>query len=265
MNTSATRTRNRNLTGVTHALATWNTRHPWLWAVALGLGGTILTIAAVAFSQVRSLTETEAAFVQALVIGVSALVGLAIMGRTKPSLAEYGFLRPRRLADTLWLLPLAVLPLIVLLTTEQTVTAGPALGWIVLAAAVGLNEEIWFRGLLQSALRRLGSRKAVVGGSAIFGVLHLTNLLSGAPLLDSLLQFAFACLVGLVLAELVEITGSLWIGIVWHCIYDAIAFSSSDVQTVAAQVGTVVMAVLMAAYAVWLWRLLPGGARHRES
>lgn len=108
-----------------------------------------------------------------------------------------------------------------------------------------------------ATLRRLGTRKAIIGGSAIFGALHLTNFFAGRPPLYLGLQFAFACLVGLVLAELVAITGSLWIGIVWHFVYDLAAFSTGDELTTAALVGAGTTTAVLAAYAVWLWRRLP--------
>ncbi|WP_051215385.1 CPBP family intramembrane glutamic endopeptidase [Granulicoccus phenolivorans] len=242
-------------------LATWDTKHPWLWAIALAFGGTLLTAFGVGFTQTRQLDQPAATYTQAGFVALSALVGLLIMWRTRPTLAQYGFRRPRELDRTLWLLPLAVIPVILVATTGLRVTPAQALAYLALAVAVGTNEEIWFRGLQLAALRGLGERPAIIGGSALFGAMHLTNFFAGSPPLHLGLQFAFACLVGLVLAEIVAITGSLWIGIAWHLVYDLVAWSAVDTYAPTALAGLAVMTVVLAGYAVWLWRRLPAPAR----
>lgn len=239
-------------------LATWHTRHPWWWAIAVALGGAVMTVAGTAFSQIRQLDPVAATFTQAVFVGLSAVVGLLVMWRSRPTLSEYGFRRPRHLDRTMWLAPLALVPVILVAATGIDVTPTQAIAYAVLALAVGFSEEIWFRGLLIAALRSLGTRTAIIGASALFGALHVTNLFAGVAPLYVTVQFAFACLVGLVLAELVTITGSLWIGIVWHLVYDLAAFSTTAGLTTAALVGLTVMTVVLAAYAVWLWRRLPG-------
>jgi len=240
-------------------LAMWQTKRPWLWAILVGIGGTLLTVFGVGFSQVRHLDPVSATYAQAAFVGLSALVGLAVMWRTRPSLAEYGFRSPKHLDRTLWLLPLFALPVVLVAAAGITVTSVQVAAYVALAVCVGFSEEIWVRGLLLATLRRLGTRTAIIGGSAIFGALHLTNFFAGRPPLYLGLQFAFACLVGFVLAELVAITGSLWIGIVWHFVYDLAAFCTGDDLTPAALAGVAITTAILAAYAVWLWRKLPVG------
>lgn len=241
-------------------LATWQTRRPWPWAIAVGVGGTVLTAFGAGFSQVRQLDQMTSTYTQAAFVAVSALLGLAVMWRTRPSLVDYGFRRPVHFDRVLWLVPLAVVPVILVVFAGIHATPAQAAAYLVLAVAVGLNEEIWFRGLLLATLRRLGTRQAIIGGSVVFGALHLTNFFAGRPPLYLGLQFAFACLVGLMLAELVAITGSLWIGIIWHAVYDLAALSAGDELTPATLAGIATMTALLAAYAVWLWRRLPEDA-----
>lgn len=241
----------------TGMLAAWQTRVPWLWAIALGIGGTLLTAFGSGYSQVRQLDPLAATYAQSAFIAFSALLGLAVMWRTRPFLAEYGFRRPRQLNRTLWLLPLAVLPAITVGFAGVHVTPAHAAAYLVLAAAVGFNEEIWFRGLVLASLRRLGERPTIVGGSAVFGVLHLANVFTGRDPLYLALQLAFACLVGLVLAEIVAITRSLWIGIGWHLVYDLAALSTGDELSPTALAGLALMTAVLVAYAGWLWRQIP--------
>ena len=238
-------------------LATWQTRRPWLLAVVVALGATALTGFGVGISQAYRLDLLASTYLQAAFVGLSALLGLSLMLRTKPSLAEYGFRRPLHLQRALWVLPLVVVPLILVGFAGIHVTASMLVAYSILAVCVGFSEEIWFRGLLLATLRRLGTRTTIIGGSAIFGVLHLTNFFAGKAPLYLALQFVFACLVGLVLAELVTITGSLWIGIVWHALYDIAALSTGDELTTVAVAGVATTTVVLAGYAVWLWRRLP--------
>lgn len=241
-------------------LATWGTGHPWLWGVAIGVGGTVLTAFGIGFGQARQLDPMASTYTQAAFVALSAVVGLIVMWRTRPSLREYGFRRPRHLERALWLIPLAVIPIILVVFVGVQVSPEQVLAYGVLSVAVGFNEEIWFRGLLLASLRSLGTRRSVVGGAVIFGALHLSNLFAGSPPLELALQFAFACLAGFVLAEIVTITGSLWVGIIWHVVYDAVALSTGDQLTPSALAALVLMTVVLAVYAGWLWRRLPADA-----
>ena len=243
--------------GAGRPLATWQTKRPWLWAILVGIGGTLLTAFGIGFSQVRHLDPVAATYAQSAFIALSAVLGLAVMWRTRPSLADYGLRSPKRLDGALWLLPMFSVPVILVAVVGITVTPVQAVAYAALSLSVGFNEEIWFRGLLLATLRRLGSRTAIIGGSMVFGALHLTNFFGGSPPLYLGLQFAFACLAGFVLAELVAVTGSLWLGIVWHFVYDLTAFSTGEELNMAGLIALVTTSAVLAAYAVWLWRKLP--------
>ena len=247
------------LTTAARPLAVWHTRHPWRVAAAVGLGGVLLTAVGMGVVDTRGLDGAPALLVPAAFVGLSAVLGLLVMRRSRPSMADYGFRRPVGVGRVSWALPLAAVVVIVIATSEIRLVPATLAASTLLAVAVGFNEEIWFRGLLLAALRRLGRRRAVVGASAVFGTLHLTNLLGGGDPTYVGLQFAFACLVGFVLAELVEVTGSLWIGIVWHALYDLVAFSVGDSLTAGALVGIAAMTAVLVVYAAYLWRRLPNG------
>ena len=249
------------LSRFTRPLAAWQTRRPWLWAIVVGLGGLILTAFGSGFSQARHLDPLSATYAQAAFVALSAIAGLVIMWRTRPSLADYGFRFPLHVDRGLWLLPLVAVPVVLVAFVGIQVTPTQAVAYGVLAVCVGFNEEIWFRGLLLATLRRLGTRRAIIGASVVFGALHLTNFFAGRPPLYLGLQFAFACLVGFVLAEIVAITGSLWVGIAWHFLYDWAAFSTGDELTTAALTGIATTTALLAAFAVWLWHKLPAEDR----
>jgi len=238
-------------------MATWGTRHPWRLAAAVGVGGVLLTAVGMGVVDALGLDGDSALLVPAAFVGLSAIVGVLAMWRSRPSLADYGFRRPEGVARILWALPLVAVVVIVIATSDIRLVPATLAASTLLAVAVGFNEEIWFRGLLMAALRQLGARRSVVGSSVIFGALHLTNVFTGQPLPHLLVQFAFACLVGFVLAEIVALTRSLWIGIVWHVVYDAVALTVVDDFTDEGLLGLTAIVVVLAAYAAWLWRALP--------
>jgi membrane protease YdiL (CAAX protease family) len=96
---------------------------------------------------------------------------------------------------------------------------GGGFGGLVLALALGgvvapLAEEVFFRGYLYAGLReRFGKGWALVASAAIFTVVHFTPGV-----------FPPIFVIGLVLAGLYEITGSLWPSIALHAAVNSLAF-----------------------------------------
>lgn len=128
-----------------------------------------------------------------------------------------------------------------------------AAAYLSLWIAVGFNEEIWFRGLLLAALRGRGDRFAIVAGAVIFALLHLGNIFTGQPVVYIVGQQALALLVGIVLAGMVIACRSLWIGIIWHAVYDYAAWLTGDSFDTAGLISLFGTLALLAVQAVWWW------------
>ena len=64
----------------------------------------------------------------------------------------------------------------------------------------------------------------MVLSSVIFGLIHLTNLLSGAPFGATILQILNAFGMGMFLCAVFLCSGSLWPGIIIHTLFDTFAF-----------------------------------------
>jgi membrane protease YdiL (CAAX protease family) len=83
-----------------------------------------------------------------------------------------------------------------------------------LFAAVGVCEEVGFRGYLQRALEDgLGFWPATLITSALFGVAHASGIDTWAGSADTVLFAIFACLT-------LRYTGSLWFAIGYHASWD---------------------------------------------
>jgi hypothetical protein len=131
---------------------------------------------------------------------------------------------------------------------------------------VGLSEEVMFRGLLYPALRRrMRIWSAIVLTSALFGVVHVLNVVMTGALAASALQAVAASMSGLVFLALRLRTGSLWPGIVYHAAWDFSTFVMVIAGTGAGGGGAppsgpavllVPLAIVVpnALYALWLLR-----------
>ncbi len=86
----------------------------------------------------------------------------------------------------------------------------------VLAMASGFGEEIAFRGYLQSRItQRYNSKTAVVIVAVLFALSHPLDQGN-----NPLLYIATAILVGILLGTIFAITGSLWMGIALHTVWN---------------------------------------------
>jgi uncharacterized protein len=101
----------------------------------------------------------------------------------------------------------------------------PLLPWWVsiLAIAVGpaLNEELWFRGYLgQGLLKRHGMVLGILLTSLLFGVYHL-----------NVIQGFYAIILGVALHLMYRATGSLWVPIVVHFLFNAMAVAAAGLNS----------------------------------
>lgn len=78
-----------------------------------------------------------------------------------------------------------------------------------LMLTAALAEELLFRGLLLHALEKDGKRTAAAVSSLCFGLVHLMNIFGGADVVGTLSQSVCAAAVGLLLAKMTLLSGSL--------------------------------------------------------
>ncbi len=111
---------------------------------------------------------------------------------------EYGLCLPTVAAKRVWY----YLPLILMSTVNLwfgiRLNDAPfeTVSYMVSMACVGVLEELIFRGLLFRAMCRDNVRAAIVVSSVTFGIGHIVNLFSGAQLLPTLCQIAYATAFG---------------------------------------------------------------------
>lgn len=233
-------------------------KHPYFTVVLAGLLCTFMTALGVAFSQIRELDTLDTYLAITGFLAASVIIGLIIMKKSGSGLDAYGVCRGK--AGTgkkvVWYLPIfliEILPVAVYGFQELDSVVTTAI-LLLYTLAVGINEEIYFRGIALKVLKIKGKKKAVIGASVIFGVFHVVNLLNGKNILYIILQVVFAFLVGLVLAEIVCITGSLIGVIAWHTTHDFIAYSTGDVLDTKGLIILTVQVAVLLGFSVYLWK-----------
>jgi len=179
--------------------------------------------------------------------GVGFLAGLAFLGL----LGLLGLLGRRRAVGLDHLRGgLPVIPVVLICATEAWPGLGSSFDEAVILVSVGLNEELWSRGVILTVLRRLGPYGCAGGTAALFGLQHLINLRWGQPLDDTVVQIIEAGAFGFAFAALRLRGASLWWLIATHAFADY-----ASIMSPGAPPGWQQAALVLAEIGYGLWTL----------
>ncbi len=138
---------------------------------------------------------------------------------------EYYGVRPVHRADfnTTWLyIPLVLIAVMQYakgLRDDVDLTA--VLLILALMVCVGFLEELIFRGMLFRGIQRTSNlTRAVVISGVTFGIGHIVNLARGMTGLEQVMQIGFGVVMGIVLALLFAVTGTIVPLIVFHTLFN---------------------------------------------
>ena len=124
--------------------------------------------------------------------------------------------------------------------------------------AVGILEEVIFRGLLFTAMRKDSLQWAVIVSSLTFGFGHIVNLLNGAQLLPTLMQIVYASAAGFLFTVIFLKSGSLLPCILTHCAINSFSAFAVEGSQMLDMITAGVLTVVSVAYALWIWRVPAG-------
>jgi uncharacterized protein len=147
--------------------------------------------------------------------------GLAVAGRLADSFAY----APTISAAWLWMIPVVILlGVVIRLVRNDWSAVSPRFVVVALLATflVGLSEELLIRGYFVDVLQASGLSVlwVAVVSSVVFGLLHGANILNGQDVRTTVQQIVGSALVGLALFASLAITGSLWLPIALHFLFD---------------------------------------------
>lgn len=238
---------------------TFTQKYPKIAVVLIGLLCTFMTALGTAIPQIMGLDTDLQIIVTTVFLIVSVGVGILIMIRSRFRLLDYGFRcnEKESTRKVWWYVPLVVIEIIPIAVNgfSSEITAIQYIILVFFTIAVGFNEEIFFRGLAFKFMAGKGIRSAIIWSSVVFGILHLANAFNGKSLVYLFLQMAFAFLVGVVLAEIVSITKSLWVVIAWHAAHDYISSITGVNLDSKALVVLVIQVCIILIYIISIWKL----------
>ena len=155
-------------------------------------------------------------------------------------------------------------PIIGMITGNVQLTRPALVGLFVAdAVLIGVFEELAFRGTLFPAIleKHRGNNRQIfwttVISSAIFGLVHLANLLEGAGFGATVMQVGYSFLIGGMCAIVLLKTGNLLFCILLHAVFDIgggfVTYIGTGSQwDIATVVITVVLAVAVSAWMLYV-------------
>ena len=214
----------------------WSKSHPYRISVLIALLMTAVIIVGNIVSNVMSLDSYIDGAGDSLALGITNLINIliavVIMHKSEYSFGRYGFrsIEKGSLASVWFLIPVVLellLPIILAGFSSEM-----SIAFILITAfftiTVGFTEEMFFRGLILKYLEVKSVKTAVLVSSIIFGVVHMANALNGNSITSVILQIFYAFLFGVVCAEMVYLTKSIWIPIIWHTLHDFISYVTPE-------------------------------------
>ena len=127
-----------------------------------------------------------------------------------------------------WIIALNNFPIIPVMLGEARITANreAILLYALSCLFVGIFEELAYRGcvfmLVLRGMRKTNKDifKAIIISSALFGAVHLVNLLAGADPVGVVLQIGYSFLIGAMCSFVLIKTGSVWHCALIHAVYN---------------------------------------------
>lgn len=180
-----------------------------------------------------------------------ALSALLFVFVKKNSLSEYYGLCSVKTdpKDFLYFIPLAVISTASIwggISFDITLTYA-VLG-VISMCLVGFLEELIFRGMLFKGMSKNGIISAVIVSSLTFGAGHIVNLLTGAPLVETLLQLVYASAVGFCYTAIFIRGKSIVPCIISHAFVNSMSVFSAETGTETALIIAAVQTVISIGY-----------------
>ncbi|EAE7309135.1 CPBP family intramembrane metalloprotease [Listeria monocytogenes] len=215
----------------------------------------VFPVVASVIIQVGNITnDTLGYIIQGIFFLVASVIGVVLLKRQDSCNEKGKHINKRGL---LWFIPIIGVEVIVFISGIDM--SHTILYYVVLlffTLFVGISEEVFFRGLILSKLKSENMNSAIMISSALFAVLHLTNLAGGVSVEYAILQLLFAFIFGIVTAQLTVITKSLVPAIIWHFSHDFISFLTGNELNAVTLVILVIQCVVLVIYSIYLHRVI---------
>jgi uncharacterized protein len=216
----------------------------------------IFPVGSAVISVVLKLNDNQIMFVQGCFMYSSLIIPMVYMYKYKIGFKEIGLIKIKGGSSkrVLFFLPAVIAKIPFLLVGVNLNSIKYIIAPLFFTLAIGISEEIYFRGIILKLLEeKYHIKKAIIISALVFGVGHIASLLApGSSLIVVLLQILNALVFGLIAAEVVIITKSLIPIIIWHAAFDFV-----NHITLAKGINEIIVIgfqeIIMITYAYYLW------------
>lgn len=226
-----------------------------IWAIVIlifpVMSGVIVTV--------FKMNQIQIFLVQACFMLLSIIVPLIYMCKEKVCFKEIGWRKVKSfsLKKVIYFIPLLLCEISIIMggINSKDFTYISALVFFTLM--VGLSEELYFRGIILKLLQdNFSTKKAVVISALLFGIGHSASIIAGENIVHVLLQIFNAIVFGIIAAEIVVITKSLFPSIIWHFFFNFINYMSLANST-NEYIAFFFQEIIMIIYALYLFTIIP--------
>ncbi len=225
-----------------------------VWAIVLLIFPVVSGVIVIVFK----MNQIEIFLTQGCFMLLSIIIPIVYVCKKKIYLKEVGFrkMEPGSIGKTLFFIPvvLSELPLILFGVDYKAFTYVSVL--IFFTLVVGISEELYFRGIILKLLKdNFSVKQTIVISALVFGIGHFTSILAGKSIVEVLLQIINAIVFGILAAEIVMLTKSLFPVIIWHFLFNFVNHISLVAST-SEYIAIGLQEIIMIIYALYLWNKL---------
>lgn len=227
----------------------------------------IFPVASGVIVAINDIDTLKSYWIQGIFMMLSITVPAIYMLITKMRLSQIGFVGMEKgsLKTTLYFVPL-IAAKIGFLFWGINKDIHVIFALVFFTIAIGLSEEIYFRGIiLRKLLTCFSIKQTVILSATFFAVVHASQAFSGVGMIMTALTIVNAFIFGIVASEIVLLTKNIIFVIIWHIIYDFINWIAL-VKGATEVIVILIQSVIMIIYAIYLWNELPinGGKRYEK-
>ncbi|CDZ75622.1 putative membrane protein [Peptoniphilus sp. ING2-D1G] len=227
---------------------------PYLYSILLTVLILIFPITSGVLIYIMEIAGSDADLIQGIFFIFGGIIGLIIAKAHFTEVEEIGLSTPQP-SNYNYLIPLAIVEGAVLLFgLKPGINLDDILKYFIFAFAVGFTEELYFRGMIFNILKDKSINKAVVVTSLLFSIGHIFNLMSGAPLIDTILQIILALAFSLTTIMILLDSSSLMIPIIFHGTHNFLSRITIELSVSLNFIAGALQVLIYIAIGIYLWK-----------
>ncbi|MEW9080919.1 lysostaphin resistance A-like protein [Terrisporobacter glycolicus] len=174
-------------------------------------------------TQVLMMNNIQTMFIQGCFMLISLIIPIVYMRKFKISFKKFGLIKIENgsAKKVLFFLPLVIAETPFLLVGIRLNSIKYIITLLFFTIAVGISEEIYFRGIILKLLEeKYPKKKSIIISALVFGIGHIASIFAGRSILIMVFQILNALVFGIIATEIVTITKSLIPIIIWHFVFN---------------------------------------------